>query len=173
MSEKRVSKINIFICWFLLVFVTSFSIYMLNASDKVPKVGEEAPNILLKDLKGEFFNLKKLKYDGFILVSFSATFCKPCKEEIKEFMKLQKEIGEKKLKIYLIFVDQSSKIIKAYVKKNKVTLSILHDKYKIVYQKYRIAALPTSFLLNKKGVIVYQAVGFNEAHLKKMKKLIR
>ena len=150
---------------FLLIFLFIIVLNNYNfifASNKIPQVGDKAPNILLYDLNNKLFNLRKIKYNDFILISFSATYCKPCKEEIKEFAKLQKKAGKDKLKIYLIFVDLKMANIKSYIKENKVKLPVLHDKYKIVSQKYAVKGLPNSFLIDKKGIIIYKANGYNK-----------
>jgi len=94
--------INKYLIHFLISLFLSLTLY---ATDKIPEIGDKPPNILLPDLDGKLFNLNKIKNDGLTLISFSATYCKPCKEEIQEFMKLKNEYGENKIKIYLIFVD--------------------------------------------------------------------
>ena len=153
----------------LVVLLISF----LVAGRVVPDKGHKAPNILLYDINKKQFNLRKLDYNGMILISFSATYCKPCKEEIKELERLQENKGKDKIKIYLIFVDPKSEDVKAYIKKNNVKLSVLHDKYKFVFQKYGIEGLPTSFLLDKDDIIIHKIRGYNKKSLKIMQKLIK
>ena len=130
------------------------------------------PNIVLFDLNGKLINLEKQKHKGLILISFSATYCKPCKIEIGEFEKIAKEYSEEKIKIYLVFVDKSIDDIKKYVEENKISLQILHDIYQVYMKKYEVTGLPTSFLI-KDGKIIEIFKGFTEENIVKIKKYLK
>lgn len=159
---KKQRKAPIYLLLLIVVFLLGFSI------SPYAKNLKKAPNILLPDLNGKLFNLSKVKYNNLLLVSFSATYCKPCKKEIKEFEKIVDKFGTDKIKVFIIFVDKKVDKIKSYVKRNNIQVPVLHDKYGIVSRKYNIKALPTVFLLNKKREIIYSARGFNKNNIKKI-----
>ena len=160
--------------WKYGLIILSVSLLFINHSKakKPLSINDDAPNILLKDLDPKLFNFKKYEIKNYILISFSATFCKPCKTEIKEFQKLLKTIGTNRLTIYLVFIDKDISDIKKYIKENNIKLPVLHDKYKIVSNKYEVTGLPTSFLINKSRKIKYIAKGYSRGNIKKIKKII-
>lgn len=54
------------------------------------KVGDDAPNIFIKDwVKGEAFDLSKAKKDDVIVVEFWATWCPPCRSSIPHLSEMQ------------------------------------------------------------------------------------
>lgn len=130
------------------------------------------PNIRLFDLNGKLINLKNQKHKGLILISFSATYCKPCKDEIKEFEAIAKEYPEDKIKIYLVFVDKELEKIKDYAKENNVTIQILHDIYQVYMKSYNVTSLPTSFLI-KDEKIVEIFKGYEESNIEKIKSYLK
>ena len=165
----RNNKIKIFLT-LLFAFIT---INLIFAIDNSSTSNEKAPNIILYDINGKPFNLRTLKDKNYTLINFSATYCKPCKEEIPEFIKLQKEFSDKILKIYLIFIDPDLDKIKSFVKENKISLNILHDKYNIVKNKYGVINIPVTFLLNSNDIIIYKAIGYRKSNIDEIRKIIK
>lgn len=158
----------------LTLFIFFLSIINFNlTAGKILEEGDTAPNIILYDINNKIFNLRKEKNTEYTLISFSATYCKPCKQEIPELIKMQTHIGENNLKIYLIFVDNNIDEIKSYVSDNKITLPVLWDRYKIVSKKYGVTALPSSFLIDKEWIIVYKAIGYNKIHITKIEEILQ
>jgi peroxiredoxin len=145
----------------------------VESAKTVAKIGSEAPNIVLFNVKNKLMNLKKMNYKKFILVSFSATYCKPCKEEIKEFKKMKSELGKNNIEFLLVFIDKNKDLIIDFKNDNKIDFPILHDLYKMAMGKYGVTSLPTSFLIDKKGIIRYIANGYSESHIEKIKEMAK
>jgi peroxiredoxin len=153
---------------FTLILISN--IHPLSANGTSPAIGELVPNILLLPLgQKKLFNLRKQKHNGYTIISFSATYCEPCLKEIKEFTNLKNQTGGAKLRIYLVFVDENEIIIQNYRDKHKITLPILHDKFKFASNKFNVSKLPSAFLIDKKGILVYKSTEFNPKTLQEIK----
>ena len=58
--------------------------------------------------------------DSLLIFNFFATWCKPCMQEIPDFLKLQKEVSNKPIQFYFISLDMekdSNKIFANFIEK--------------------------------------------------------
>ena len=108
-------------------------------------------------------------YDGkVVIVDFWATWCPPCRKEIPGFIKLQKEYGEKGLKIVGFSFDRDQAAHDKYVKDegmNYLSIFAMNDEGKAVIESFQkligeIRGIPTTLVVDKKGQIVYKHVGY-------------
>jgi len=137
--------------------------------------GDKAPNFTLQTLDGKNnHTLQNLKGDV-ILVNLWASWCKGCKKEMPEFFELQK-CYKKGFKIVTVSVDDSAtksqKFLNRLEKKmgTKTPFITLYDAKKNVAKAYHCAAMPSSYLIDKNGVIKQIIVGSLDANdIKKLK----
>ena len=151
---------------------------------KIPKKGDKAPSIILFDLNNDYFKLKKQlrkDKDSIYVIDFWATYCKPCKTEIKELIKLRDELNNKNIKFYFISIDKSGDTdkVKKFLKDNKMNIpkkNILLDIYQMTLKKYGLKSVPGLFIIDQKGKVTGSFIGFKEekkeANLKQIKKIL-
>ena len=137
--------------------------------------GDKAPNFTLKTLDGKNSHTLQSLEGNVILVNLWASWCKGCKKEMPEFFKLQKSY-KKGFKIVTVSVDdtatKSQKFLNNVEKKTgiKTPFITLHDAKKNVAKSYQCAAMPSSYLIDKKGVIKQIIVGsLNTDDIKQLK----
>lgn len=127
--------------------------------ETAPEVGKLAPEFELKDLSGARVKLSEVK-GKVVLVNFWAEWCGPCRAEMPFMENLYRAFKDKGLVVLAIAVDKSEKTVKAFVSDKKLTFKVLLDKDKEVsFDLYGVIGLPTTFLLDKKGVVVEKFVG--------------
>jgi peroxiredoxin len=135
--------------------------------------GGDAPPFFLTDQYGKDFFLskhagKRAKQDlkSHIVISFFASWCIICKEEIKLLHELQNQYPN--IKFYLINVEEPNELVKKYIEANQIKLDVLMDRYSIVAKKYgvvddkNIAHLPSLCIISADGTLVYSQEGFQE-----------
>ena len=122
------------------------------------------PSVTLKDLDGKDVNTVSLANEGKpILICFWATWCSPCKKELNTYAdyyeEWQKETG---VKIYAVTIDDQRTVnsVKPYVNSVSWEYEILSDVNKTFSQAMGVNSPPHTFLLNGKGEIVWQHVGY-------------
>jgi len=122
------------------------------------------PAVTLKDLDGKDVNTADLSNDGKpILVCFWATWCSPCKKELNTYAdyydEWKKESG---VKIYAVTIDDQRTVnsVKPYVNSVSWEYEILSDVNKTFSQAMGVNSPPHTFLLNGRGEIVWQHVGY-------------
>jgi len=163
-------KKTIFIFFFVILFFYS---NQLESSFK------KAPSFVLLNNHNKY--VYKSKLDGNLLISFWASYCLPCLQEIPKLIALEKKYGKsKKLKLVLINVDVNDQEGRALdkAKKSLKDKDIQHDFLLDIYHKtlerYTSSKkVPATFLVNQKGYIIFNETGVTQKNLSRLEKKIK
>ncbi len=132
-----------------------------------PKAGE----FNLENTNGNKISLSD--YEGkFVLVNFWATWCAPCRKEMPAMSNLHNEFGGDGLEVVGIHVGPSLAGVKKFLESVPVSFTILMDK-DMSLASWNVRGLPTTFLINPEGKLVYQAVGEREWDSPEMMKFLK
>ena len=158
---------------FLLTFMLIVSLPIL-AQDEEDLTGRKAPNFKLIDLDGKYIELNKETGNGPILLSFWATWCKPCLEEMAEYNKIHDQYKDKGFTLLAISTDTEKSIakVKPYIKSKGYNFTVLLDTNNEAARKYYAQQMPYTVLLDKNGNIVYTHLGYMKGDEQKVEKLI-
>ncbi len=127
-----------------------------------PQEGFLAPNFSLPDLGGTQISLGDFK-GKVVILNFWATWCSPCRREIPSLGRLYQLRKDKGFEILAVSVDRTSlSKVAAFVADYQMSFPVLTDQRGEIGQRYWAKAIPTSFLLDKKGVIRWKVVGTRE-----------
>ncbi len=103
-----------------------------------------------------------------LLLDVWATWCEPCRDALPIYEQLATEYGSRGLKVYALNVDEDSRAIPGFLTETKVNLPILLDANAQVAEKtLGVKMMPTSFLVDRKGVVRFVHEGFAEEFLQK------
>lgn len=155
----------------LLVFVISLSIFAQNEDDIT---GRKAPNFKLVNLEGKYVELNSQTGNGPILLSFWATWCKPCLEEMVEYNKIYQEYKDLGFTLLAISTDTEKSVakVKPYIKSKGYNFPVLLDTNSEVARKFYAQQMPYTVLIDKSGNIVYSHLGYMKGDEKKVANLI-
>ena len=139
------------------------------------KVGDKAIGFDLKDLnKEKSYTLEGLK-GQVVLLNIWASWCSGCKAEMPEFFELQKEYKDG-FQLVAISIDKKPKDAKKFLAMVEKKLGyetpfiVLHDKKKSSAKAYKCVGMPSSYLIDKNGVIQKIMVGsLDEEKIKLLK----
>jgi len=97
------------------------------------------PVVKLQGLDGHFYDVSEMR-GNVILVSFGATWCAPCSNELATLEDLKREYATKPVKFLWISIDNpaqaSDSKLKAYAKDHKLTIPVLRDPTKTTYLQF-------------------------------------
>lgn len=117
-----------------------------------------ALNFKLKDLNGKEVSLSDFKGKK-ILLNFWASWCRPCISEMPDIEKLYNETKDSDLVILAVNLGEDKDTVKSFIDTNKYNFTALLDLEESTGRKYNIAAIPTSFFIDKEGNIVSTVKG--------------
>lgn len=142
----------------LFVIFICFSAFAQPDPDGIRK----GSNFKLENLEGDIVELQAELGDGPVLISFWATWCKPCIEELGEYKKIYNEFKDKGFKMFAISTDDERTVakVKPFVKTKNYNFPVLLDTNSEVARLYYAQAMPFSVILNKDGYIVYSHLGY-------------
>lgn len=156
---------------FAFVLFVSFPMVAQNEEDIT---GRKAPNFKLVNLDGKYVELNNETGNGPILLSFWATWCKPCLEEMVEYNKIYEQYKDQGFKLFAVSTDTEKSVakVKPYVKSKGYNFPVLLDTNSEAARKYYAQQMPYTVILDKSGNIVYSHLGYMKGDEQKVEKLI-
>lgn len=109
---------------------------------------------------GEVVDSKSFK-GKVLLLTFFATWCPPCAEEIPVLVKLQDDLGEAGFSVVGLSVDQQGPaIVASFVEKRGVNYPVLLAEAQTTSDFGGVYGIPVAFLVNKSGNVVKKYTGY-------------
>ena len=121
-------------------------------------VGRPAPEFRLKDLHGAEVALGDFK-GKVVLLDFWATWCEPCRQEMPEFQRIHRELAAKDVVVLALDVNEPLETVAGYMDKEKFTFPVLLANGTSVMDRYSVHAYPTTFAIDKNGLVADVIVG--------------
>ena len=125
-----------------------------------PRQGFLAPDFTLETTTGDSITLSELRGQA-VLVNLWATWCPPCRAEMPAIQKLYNEYKDQGfvvLGVDMIYQDDAS-AVQSFIQEKGLTFPILMDETGQVAQKYALRSLPSSFFIDRAGVIQEVVIG--------------
>jgi peroxiredoxin len=119
-----------------------------------------APDFSLTTPDGQTIALSGLRGQA-VLVNLWATWCPPCRAEMPAIQKLYEEYKDRgfvALAVNMTYQDNPQAIL-PFVQENNLTFPILLDETSNRARDYELRSLPSSFFINRDGVIQEVVIG--------------
>jgi len=125
-----------------------------------PGQGFSAPELVLPDSDGTLHALSS--YRGRVVVlNFWASWCPPCRAEMPAFERIHQELAARGLTILAVNAtsQDTRQAALRFTEELGLTLPVLFDDNGSAQTSYRIRALPTTFFIDRRGIIRQVVVG--------------
>jgi len=160
--------------YFFILLLSSKLFLQAGVQDTAIQIGTEAPTFSLPTIDNTYISLrdfcgKKLRkpwknnIKNVVVLSFFATWCKPCMEEIPHLEKLMAEFAGLPVRFYLIDVGEDRNKISKFIKNKNIRIPVLLDRYQKTAEKYDALTLPRLVVIDKNGIIQQEMKGFKDA----------
>ena len=134
-------------------------------------------NITLKTLDGRTVESSVIQNDGKpIIVSFWATWCKPCNRELNTIKEVYEDWqAETGVKLVAISIDdaRSASRVKPHVDGNGWEYEVYIDQNQDFKRAMNVVNVPHTFIINGKGEIVWQHTSFVEGSEEELIELVK
>ena len=120
--------------------------------------GAEPVDFTLPLLDGTDFTLSQQK-GKVIFLNFWATWCPPCRDEMPSMEALYQRFKDSGLEIIAVNLRESSNDVNAFMNQYKLTFPAALDSRGSVGAMYNVRAIPTTYIIDRRGLIVGQLVG--------------
>ena len=122
-------------------------------------VGNIAPDFALRNLEGNLVRLSDLR-GRVVVVNLWATWCAPCRIEMPGIENLWRRFRSEGLTILAVSIDKGAdQAVRAFVQEKNLSFPVLMDHDREVEQKYPTRTVPTTFVVDKDGLIAARVDG--------------
>ena len=141
-------KVFFFILFLLFISLKSYS--------------QNYNDFTLQDLEGNDVKLSKLLEKGPVMISFWATWCSPCKEEMKKLFPVYEKYKDRGFTYLAINQDNQKCVskVKSYINANGYSFPVVLDPDKSVFESYSGVGIPYSLLISKDKKIISKHLGY-------------
>ena len=119
---------------------------------------EPAPALKLKTVTDEEIDLSAMK-GRMVIVNFWATWCGPCIAEMPSLQALTTKMGTKNVALIGVNFHESPQKIRDFQAKYNVKFPLLRDAWQEASAAWKVAVLPTTFIVDSNGTLRYRVVG--------------
>jgi cytochrome c biogenesis protein CcmG/thiol:disulfide interchange protein DsbE len=117
------------------------------------KSGEKSPDFDAKTLAGQQLKLSSL-HGKVVLLDFWASWCEPCKKELPLLAKMAPRLHAKGIEIIAVNIDDDKKKAEDFLRTHGVQLpNVVSDTTKQIVGRWEPPKMPTSYAIDKSGVV--------------------
>ncbi|MDH3442832.1 MAG: TlpA family protein disulfide reductase [Deltaproteobacteria bacterium] len=137
-----------------------------------PARNDGFPHALLKDLTGNPF---KLNGQGgkIILVSFWASWCPACNQELPLLQSLYTKLGPEGLLFVGANFQEDAQTVERYLQAHGYTFPVVMDTKGEAFDRLQAAFLPTTFILTENGDLRGKIVGHRDWQSKRIRNALQ
>jgi len=127
-------------------------------------------NWQLTDINGNSTNFKSLK-GKVIFLNFWATWCPPCIGEMPQIQELYDKFKNNENVVFLLVSNEDLSKIKTFINNKEYSFPVYSSRYKAP-EIFASKSIPTTFLIDKNGVIKIKETGAKNWGGEKMEQII-
>lgn len=150
MFNKKHLLFTIFI--FLMIFLLS------GCGKLSDKTTQKSPDFTLESLDGERITLSSFA-GQIVVLNFWATWCPPCREEMPDFQATYEKYKDRGVVFLGIDIAENRAEVESFIRDYGITYTILLDFSSEVANLYGINAIPTTYILDIDGTVLFSQVG--------------
>ena len=151
----------------LIVAVAAF--FAAASTTQAIEIGKPAPAFELPS-PGSAARISLGQYKGkVVFVDFWASWCGPCRQSLPLYEKLHAELAHEDFAILAINLDENAADAQAFLAQHPVSYTILSDPEGDVPKSFGLVGMPSSYLIDRDGILRAVHTGFDPADIAKLR----
>ena len=138
--------------WWCLPFAAALLVCAWSGREAMAESPAAAPDFALRALDGHNYRLSEYRGDV-VAVIFWASWCGGCRSELERLDRLQGIYRDAGFQVLGVTVDESPDLARSVAAGIGVGFPQLHDADKSVSKTYRPDKLPTTFFVDRGGIV--------------------
>ena len=131
---------------------------LIEARIRVLKERKNTVNFNLPLLNGGTTALSSWK-GKVVILNFWATWCPPCRAEMPSMETFYQRFKSQGLEILAVDIGEEQAAVQQFIKNYNYTFPVLLDKDTKISSQYGVSAIPTTFIIDRKGMIIGMIAG--------------
>ncbi len=159
-KELKMDKLKISM-WILLAGLAS-------GTAQAIEIGEAAPQFTLANFKNAQATSLKQYAGKVVYLDFWASWCAPCRTSFPLLNKLHEKLKAQGVEVVAINLDDDKANAEKFLKEIPVSFTVLQDVGGSWSDKYGVESMPTSYILDKQGMVQMVHRGFASDDIKEI-----
>ncbi|HJL20283.1 MAG TPA: TlpA disulfide reductase family protein [Sandaracinaceae bacterium LLY-WYZ-13_1] len=134
--------------------------------------GERAPEIGLQDMDGQRVTMSSLR-GNVVLVDFMASWCEPCAEEMPVLERLYQRYRGQGFRVVAVSQDRQASNLRSFLNEHRVSFPVVLDASHQVAGRYEPPRMPSSYIIDRNGVVRHVHAGFRSGDARTLERQIR
>lgn len=136
------------------------------------EVGSKAPNCALTAI-GDGQKNSLSQFQGKVLyIDFWASWCVPCAKSFPFFNRLHADLAEQGLGIVAVNLDENPGDAQDFLAKTPADFMVAADINKQCANEFAVTAMPSSYLVDRKGIVRHVHLGFRPGEAEELRSLL-
>lgn len=153
------AKRIISVCIVVVVAGLAVAFFVLGGdSGPTADIGNPAPQFELGLLGGDHLSLADLK-GKVVMLNFWATWCGPCRVEMPEMQRVYERYKDEGFEVVAVNLQETEVAVSGFVNQLGLTFPVVYDLTGEVFDTYLVRPLPTSYFVDREGIIRFLFVG--------------
>jgi thiol-disulfide isomerase/thioredoxin len=94
-----------------------------------------------------------------VFLNFWATWCGPCRSEMPSMEAVYQRLKSRGFEILAVNLGESRDKVSAFMNENKLNFPAVLDERQITGSQYSVRAIPTTYIIDRRGLIIARLVG--------------
>jgi peroxiredoxin len=136
---------------------------LLREEEEPALVSKMAPDFSASTIDGRTVTLADFRGQKKVVVTFWASWCAPCRLEMPSLIKFyaKNHTAGSDFEILAISIDEDPKDVTDFASAQKLNFPVLLDPRQRVANTYEVDGIPTMFVIDKDGKIIYGHGGYD------------